>query len=206
MLILGGAYGSAPWYRTGENRKEAGQMRSSHVAAAPRPLARTNSGTTQTAATAGPLEGEVSLSVEFSPADRSVHHVRLMTLSFVQLSGADHAFASRVTVCCAELCESMGRKLQTRKCGLKLRLQPQTQRVWLEVTSEATDLELKRLEDAVITTQTGTAIEAYTRALTAPDNELLLSLARVRYEGQLQLSAQRAGRKLALIAETSLNP
>lgn len=178
-------------------------MLSTQVFMPPRATSTTTTTTRTQPSNSPSAEGEVALMVEFAPADRSVHHVRLMTLSFVQLAGADHAFASRVTVCCAELCESMGRKVQTKRCGLQLRLQPQLQRVWIEVISEATDAELKRLEDAVNLIQSGSPIEAYTRALTASDNELLLSLARVRYEGQLQLASQRIGRKLALIAETA---
>ncbi len=149
-----------------------------------------------------PVEKAASLSVDFTPADRSIHHVRLMTMSFVQLAVADHPFASRVTVTCAELADVVGRRLGLG-CSLKLQVYPAALKVKVEVSGEGSEVESQALERAIALTNEGAPLDAYTRALTASgDSELLLGLARIRYEAQLKLSARRTGRRLTLIAES----
>ena len=150
-------------------------------------------------------DDSATLAVEFNPVDRTVHHVRLMCLSFVQLAIGDHAFASRVTVCCAELVETVGKlALGGGPCSLRVKLSPSNQRVRVEVIGEGNETAIRALEEAVQATQGGTPLEAYTRSLIAngPGTEQMLSLARVRYEGQMAISSQRVGRRLGLVAES----
>lgn len=150
-------------------------------------------------------ESGASLEVEFRPLDRSVHNVRLMTHSFVQLAVNDHGFASRVTVTCAELVENVARTLGSRLCTLRVWISPADHRVRVDLSTEGGEDELRELERLVEQASQGNPVEAYTRALTGSgrDSETLLGLSRIRYEGQMALSWTRRGRRLQLAAETA---
>ena len=135
-----------------------------------------------------------TLKVEYRPDEASIHHVRLMVHSFVLLTTKDRALAGRLTVTCAELVEDAARRISTVPCTLEIELDV-TGYACVQLTSEvipALDTQLTRVVEEV---NRSTPIEAYTRALsqTAAGAESLLSLARVRYEGQMTLTLRRAG-------------
>lgn len=148
---------------------------------------------------------DAALDLEFKPQDRSVHHVRLMALSFVQLVVSDHNYASRVTVTCAELVDAVARKLGVASCGMKLNVSPHTRAARVELFIEADERSLRGVEAAVDAANRGQPMDAYTAALSSSDgeNETALGLARIRYEGQMKLRTYRMGKKLFIEASTS---
>jgi hypothetical protein len=125
-----------------------------------------------------------------------------MVHSFALLNSKDRGLATRLTVTCAELVEGAFKRAPAVDCALHVELDVEgkiTARVShvLDGAAEARLFALLREVNA------GQPLDAYTRALshaTAAESEAMLSLARIRYEGQMVLSLQRADALLSLTA------
>ena len=142
------------------------------------------------------------LEVEFVPGDRTTHSVRLAVHNLVLLGSDNRALAGRMTVTCAELVETLGRRLgASGKVRLRLTLDPSTARV--EASCELPDDGAQTIEKALRAANQDQPMEAYTHALGREEVEGQLGLARIRYEGQMALSSKRSGRQFALLAQSN---
>lgn len=144
---------------------------------------------------------EAVFELSFRASERTVHHVRLMVQNFAMLVTGDHAYSSRLTVTCAELVESVARK-SAGPCALRLRLDPADLAARAELTLEASERECRELVALIEEAGRGTAVEAYSAALTAQQDGVL-GLARIRYEGQMALSLRRAGARAVIEASST---
>jgi hypothetical protein len=147
-----------------------------------------------------PAQGGV-LEVEFVPGERTTHSVRLAVHNLVLLSTENRPLAGRLMVTCAELVETLGKRIAppTKIC-LKLSLGTAGARV--EASTDVAEASAPSIERALHLANQGTPIEAYTQALVHEEAEGQLGLARIRYEGQMILSTRRTGRQLALMAQS----
>lgn len=128
-----------------------------------------------------------------------------MSHSFALLHGRDPGSAGRITVTCAELVDAVAARYFAEGCQLRMRIEPGSPRVRVELSGAATAGTARALEEAIATINRGTPAEAYTQALSlsSGSDQSLLGLARIRYEGQMTLSCQRRGARLWLTAETA---
>ena len=140
------------------------------------------------------------LEVEFVPGERTTHSVRLAVHNLVLLGTDNRALAGRMTVTCAELVETFGKRLlSSGKVRLRLSLEGSAARV--EATCDLADDAAQIVERAVRAANQDQPMEAYTHALAREEVEGQLGLARIRYEGQMALSVKRNGRQFALVAQ-----
>jgi len=145
------------------------------------------------------------LEVEFVPGERTTHPVRLAVHNLAVLGTENRALAARVMVTCAELVETLGKRL-VPPARIRLWLSLDAPGARVEVSSDLPDASAQSIDRAVRAANQGTPIEAYTQALAHEEAEGQLGLARIRYEGQMTLSTRRIGRQLALIAHSAVPP
>lgn len=143
-----------------------------------------------------------ALELAFRAQDKTVHHVRLMVQNFAMLSTGDHAYSSRITVTCAELVETIARRLSAA-CTLSVDLNPFDQSARAQLSVESNERESKEILALVDAASRGSPLDAYTSALTAQgkDQELILGLSRIRYEGQMALTCRREGSRTIVAAQ-----
>ena len=151
------------------------------------------------------MPAQAVLEVEFVPGERTTHSVRLAVHNLSLLGTESRALAGRVMVTCAELVETLGRRLAAAsRIRLRVSVDPGSARV--EAAAEVPDATAQSLERALLVANQGTSIDAYTQALAHEEAEGQLGLARIRYEGQMLLSTKRTGRQLAFVAQTPAPP
>lgn len=142
------------------------------------------------------------LEVEFVPGDRTTHSVRLAVHNLVLLGTDNRALAGRMTVTCAELVETLGRRISPGgRVRLRMALDAPAARV--EASCDLPDEAALIVDKALRAANQDQPMEAYTHALAREEVEGQLGLARIRYEGQMALSSKRAGRQLMLIAQST---
>lgn len=154
------------------------------------------------------LTTTASMELHFDPEERCLRHVRLSISSFVLVVNENRDLASRVAMTAAEMVENAvkytsGKDLTFR---LSVKLGAGQSRVRVETENEATPQRLGDLSRVLKEVQVGTGMEAYMRALAAvPEksaHESKLGLARIRYEGQMDVRADVVGSRIRMIAET----
>lgn len=166
------------------------------------PLARSNTPATgtQRATTAAAPEAAQHLRVELASDERSIHHVRTMVNAFVMLGTAYKGLAARLTLAAAQLAEHATKAERPGRMVLEVTLGARVGSGTVAVTSEASESEFAALTAELRTVSQGTAADAYSQALLS-ESERRLCLARVRFEGQLQLTLRRDGRRAILLAD-----
>ena len=145
------------------------------------------------------------LEVEFVPGERTTHSVRLAAHNLALLTAENRALAGRVMVTCAELVETLAKRLGPAS-KIRLRVSVDGTEARVESSIEFREATAQSLERALRIATQGTPTDAYTQALAHEEAEGQLGLARIRYEGQMALSIKRAGRLLTLLAQSTALP
>jgi len=149
-----------------------------------------------------------AMEIRFKPEYRCVNHARLLINSFVLLVFDDRTLAGRVAMTGAELIENSVKRATSPLSVLRLHIESGRARtVRLETENEATPDNIRELLQVMQQVTQGSPMDAYTRALSViPEKDASaahLGLARIRYEGRMNLSCQVHGSLVRVIAETS---
>lgn len=150
-----------------------------------------------------------AMEIRFKPEYRCVNHARLLINSFVLLVFDDRTLAGRVAMTGAELIENSVKRATSPVSILRVRIEttPKARVVRIETENEATLENIRELQRVMGQVTQGTPMDAYTRALSViPEKDASaahLGLARIRYEGKMNLSCQVAGPVVRVMAETA---
>jgi hypothetical protein len=150
-----------------------------------------------------------ALEVRFRPEYRCVNHARLLLNSFILLVTDDRTLAGRVAMTGAELIENAVKRATSPLALLRLKIDTsgRARAVRLETENEATPENARELIRVMDRVSQGTPMDAYTRALSAvPEQDVRaahLGLARIRYEGRMNLACKVDGGSVRVMAETA---
>ncbi len=149
-----------------------------------------------------------AMEIRFKPEYRCVNHARLLINSFVLLVFDDRTLAGRVAMTGAELIENSIKRSTSPIAVLRLKVDSAPRaRVRLETENEATAENVRELQRVMDQVTQGTPMDAYTRALSViPEKDASaahLGLARIRYEGRMNLGCKVDGSSVRVIAETA---
>lgn len=169
-------------------------VRATPVGVAPAPIVARRTATASDRST---------IRMDFAVDDKTAHNLRLMVHSFVLMGTGDRTLAGRISLAVAQMVENAQKRSRAPRYLLQLHCVPSGS-VSVELSNEATEGEVLGLRKALETVNRPTPAEAYSQALlgTDPEAEGRLCLARVRYEGQLQLSMWKDGTRVVLVADT----
>lgn len=153
--------------------------------------------------------GGAVLDLKFRPEYRCVNHARLLINSFMLLQIDDRTLAGRVAMTGAELIDNSVKRATSDLVVLRVKVFPDTPipRVRVETENEASLENIRTLTKTLESIGQGNAVDAYIRALQAiPDNQAgatHLGLARIRYEGKMQIRCEVDGKRVRMMAETT---
>jgi hypothetical protein len=149
-----------------------------------------------------------SMEVHFSAEERCLRHVRLSIVSFIMVMTENRDLASRVAMSAAELVENAVKYATSPKVVFRLvaKIVDGAAVVRLETENDARAEMVDSVQRIVEDVGRGDGMDAYLRFVRAVPEQSInasqLGLARIRFEGQMDLQAEIQGQRVRLIANS----
>jgi len=154
------------------------------------------------------LSTSATMQIRFTADERCLRHVRLSIVSFLMVMAEDRDLASRVAMTAAELVENAVKYTSQNpiRFNLTATSEPEAWEVKVETRNAASPEQMAELKRVFETVSKGEGLDAYMTALReVPDKregQSQLGLARIRYEGQMQLGCTLEGDNVVMSAHT----